>query len=54
MKPLIGLVASDGLALATEEQALRSLYRDEVPVTNYDGRSLTAVWPVAMAPGRAA
>lgn len=54
MKPLIGLVADDGLALATEEQALRSLYRDEVPVTNYDGRSLTAVWPVAMAPGRAA
>ncbi|MEI2731743.1 MAG: hypothetical protein V9G08_07035 [Dermatophilaceae bacterium] len=54
MKPLIGLQADDGLTLATEEQALRALYREEVPVTNYDGRSLTEVWPVVTAPGRAA
>lgn len=54
MKPLIGVQADDGLALATEEQALRSLYRQEVPVMNYDGRSLTAVWTVPQASERAA
>lgn len=54
MKPLIGLQADDGLALATEEQALRSLYRQEVPVTNYDGRSLTEVWTVSGLAERAA
>jgi glutamate synthase domain-containing protein 1 len=54
MKPLIGLRADDGLALATEEQALRSLYREEVPVINYDGPSLTEVWAVAQPWGRVA
>lgn len=54
IKPLIGLQADDGLALATEEQALRAIYQQEVPVTNYDGRSLTQVWSVARPTERAA
>lgn len=47
MKPLAAVERADGLALATEEQALRALYRDEIPVVNYDGPSLTAVWGAA-------
>lgn len=44
LKPVIGVHADDGVALATEEQALRSLYREEIEVINYDGPSLTKVW----------
>jgi glutamate synthase domain-containing protein 1 len=53
LKPLVGVRADDGVALATEEQALRSLYREEIAVINYDGPSLTQVWGVAQPSGRA-
>lgn len=35
-----------GLALATEEQALRRLFVDEVDVVNYDGPSQSSLWKV--------
>jgi glutamate synthase domain-containing protein 1 len=54
MKPLIGVRADDGIALATEEQALRSLYRQEIAMINYDGPSLTEVWTAAQPCGRVA
>lgn len=50
LKPLAAVERAGGLALATEEQALRALYRDETPVLNYDGPSLTAVWPISGPP----
>ena len=54
MKPLIGVRADDGIALATEEQALRSLYREEIAMINYDGPSLTEVWNAVQPSGRVA
>jgi methylamine---glutamate N-methyltransferase subunit A len=54
MKPLIGVRADDGIALATEEQALRSLYREEIAMINYDGPSLTEVWTAAQPSARVA
>lgn len=51
MKPLIGVRADDGVTLATEEQALRSLYREEIAMINYDGPSLTQVWTAAQPSG---
>ncbi|WP_310961254.1 class II glutamine amidotransferase domain-containing protein [Nocardioides terrisoli] len=50
IKPLAVVDEADGIAIATEEQALRSIYRDEVEVHNYDGPLMTEVWglqPVA-------
>lgn len=46
MKPLVAVEASDGLALATEEQALRGLYPSKRRIVNYDGPSITRVWEV--------
>lgn len=37
---------SGGLAIATEEQALRRLFVDEVEVVNYDGPSESHLWAV--------
>jgi glutamate synthase domain-containing protein 1 len=51
MKPMIGVHADDGIALATEEQSLRALYREEIDVINYDGPSLTEVWTAAQPAG---
>ena len=51
LKPVIGVHADDGVALATEEQALRSLYREEIEVINYDGPSLTKVWAAPSSSG---
>jgi hypothetical protein len=53
LKPVIGVHADDGVALATEEQALRSLYREEIEVINYDGPSLTKVWAATSSSGAA-
>jgi hypothetical protein len=48
IKPLAVVEESDGgLALATEEQALRRLFVDEVEVLNYDGPRQSRLWPVA-------
>ena len=33
------------MAVATEEQAVRTVYRDEVDVINYDGPSLPSPGP---------
>jgi methylamine---glutamate N-methyltransferase subunit A len=44
IKPVAAVLEDDGIAIATEEQALRSLYVDEVTVHNYDGPLMTEVW----------
>jgi glutamate synthase domain-containing protein 1 len=46
IKPLAVVAESDGIAIATEEQALRSLYEHEVEVRNYDGPLMTEIWPL--------
>lgn len=46
IKPIVAIEQGANVALATEEQALRSLYVDETTVVNYDGPAMTAVWPV--------
>lgn len=46
IKPIVAVEDGADVALATEEQALRSLYVDEREVVNYDGPNLTTVWPV--------
>lgn len=51
IKPLAAVVEDDGVAIATEEQALRSLYVDEVDVINYDGPLMTAEWGTRAASG---
>ena len=57
IKPLVAVEESDGtMAVGTEEQAVRKIYvddsaLDEIGMVNYDGPSLTGVWPV---PARAA
>jgi hypothetical protein len=35
----------DGMAISTEEQALRTLYAGDVPAHNYDEPMMVAVWP---------
>ncbi len=52
IKPLVSVEQNGALAAATEEQAVRTIYRDEVDVINYDGPAITMTWPVE--PGRAA
>lgn len=44
IKPLATVEADDGDAMSTEEQALRSIYRDECEVITYDGPSAVRVW----------
>lgn len=44
IKPLAVVNHDDGIAIATEEQALRSIYRDEVQILNYDGPLMTEIW----------
>jgi hypothetical protein len=41
------VLAPDGVAVATEEQSLRTLYQDEIDVEVCDGPSIVRVWPVA-------
>ena len=44
---LFGTVEQGGeLAAATEEQAVRKLYPDEMDIVNYDGPSLMNTWLV--------
>ena len=35
------------IAVATEEQAVRRIYREEGDVTNYDGPAMTRTWRLA-------
>jgi methylamine---glutamate N-methyltransferase subunit A len=44
IKPLVAVETADGVALATEEQSLRTVYRAEVAVKTYDGPSIVDVW----------
>ena len=47
IKPLAAVEGpADGLALATEEQAIRRLFVDEVEVVNFDGPLQSHVWKV--------
>lgn len=47
IKPLVAVEEDHGgMALATEEQALRRLFVDEVEVVNYDGPLQSRLWPV--------
>lgn len=48
IKPVVAAVAGDGVAVATEEQALRTLYRDEIDVEVYDGPAIVRVWPAGV------
>ena len=34
------------MAVATEEQAVRMLYADEIDIINYDGPSLNKTWDI--------
>ena len=45
MKPLVAVEESDHcIAVATEEQAVRTVYPEEMDVINYDGPGLTRTW----------
>ena len=46
MKPLVVIDQNGDLAMATEEQAVRRVFKGEVDVLNYDGPSMTALWGV--------
>ena len=46
IKPLVAMGGLPDIAVATEEQAVRRIYREEGAVLNYDGPSLTEAWPV--------
>lgn len=46
IKPLVAMGGLPDIAVATEEQAVRRIYREEGEVVNYDGPSLTETWPV--------
>ena len=46
MKPLVAVEENDKMAIATEEQAVRTIYPHEVPVLNYDGPSLHNTWEI--------
>ena len=50
IKPLVAMGEAPEIAVATEEQAVRRIYREEGDVTNYDGPALTRTWPVAGSP----
>lgn len=46
MKPLVVIEDGGEMVAATEEQAVRRVYADELDVINYDGPSLTGLWGV--------
>ena len=47
IKPVVATAADDGVAVATEEQSLRTLYQQEIEVEVHDGPSVVRVWPAA-------
>jgi glutamine phosphoribosylpyrophosphate amidotransferase len=47
IKPVVAVVAPDGVAVATEEQSLRTLYQEEIDVEVNDGPSIVRIWPAA-------
>ena len=46
MKPLVTIEGEDGLIAATEEQAVRRIAPHRSDVINYDGPSITNIWPL--------
>ncbi len=46
MKPLVVINRNHEIVVATEEQAVRRIYREESDVINYDGPSLSKIWTV--------
>ncbi len=46
MKPLVVISEADGMASATEEQAVRRVYTSESDIINHDGPSLTGLWSI--------
>jgi len=51
MKPIVAIEDNGSLAAATEEQAVRRVYQAEHQTVNYDGPSLTGIWPARSAHG---
>lgn len=47
IKPMVAVADEGSVALATEEQSLRTIFLDEVDVEVYDGPSIVHVWSVA-------
>ena len=47
IKPLVAMGDAPEVAVATEEQAVRRIYREEGDVTNFDGPALTRTWLAA-------
>lgn len=52
IKPLVAMGTMPEIAVATEEQAVRRLYREEGEVTNYDGPGMTRMWRLASGAAR--
>ena len=46
MKPLVAVEENGNLAVATEEQAVRTIYTGEMEIANYDGPSLSRTWEI--------
>jgi glutamate synthase domain-containing protein 1 len=46
IKPVVGTILPGGISLATEEQALRAIHRDECEVEVFDGPSIVRTWDV--------
>lgn len=46
LKPLVVIDDNGDLAAATEEQAVRRVFKEECDVINHDGPSLTGLWGV--------
>jgi methylamine---glutamate N-methyltransferase subunit A len=44
IKPVVAVLGTDGVAVATEEQSLRTLYQEEIEVEVHDGPSVVRVW----------
>ena len=47
IKPLVAMGDEPEVAVATEEQAVRRIYREEGDVINYDGPAMTRTWSAA-------
>ena len=45
MKPIVAIEDNGSLAAATEEQAVRRVYKAEHQTINYDGPGLMGIWP---------
>ena len=46
MKPLVAAEVGGEMAVATEEQAVRMIYSNEIDVINFDGPSLNKTWEI--------